>query len=245
MQQGKQGLHPRAVFQGEDALGHFVHRVVLHLLAALRAIGAADARIEQAQVVVDLGGRGHGGAGIARLVLLADGDGRSNAVDQVNIRLFDALQKLPRIGREGFDIAALPLGIDGVKGQRRLSASRDSGDHRQAIVRNFEIDVLQIMNARAANYDCFLGHSENGRPTRLRRSTLRPAICRLPNLTIIVRLTIIRAMGGSKCGNQSISFNTSRTYTHITAMKCQYQAVTSSVMQRRSSESLGPAARQA
>ncbi len=53
---------------------------------------------------------------------------------------------------------------------------------------NFEIDVLQVMNACAANYDRFLGHIENGRANPIAASTSMAAIYRLPNLTIIVRL---------------------------------------------------------
>ena len=89
----------------------------------MNAVNRAAARIEQAQVVVDLGGRGDGGARVARRVLLLDGDGRSQAVDQVHVGLLDALQKLARIGGERLDIAPLPLGVDGVEGQRTLARS--------------------------------------------------------------------------------------------------------------------------
>ena len=46
-----------------------------------RQNGPAHARVEQAQVVVDLGGRADGRARVADAVLLADGDGRRHAVD--------------------------------------------------------------------------------------------------------------------------------------------------------------------
>src|SRR5208283_4065561 len=73
-----------------------------------------------AKVVVNFGGRGDGRARIARGVFLADGDGRGDAGDLVHIGLFHALQELPGVGGEGFDVAALAFGIDGVKGQGDL-----------------------------------------------------------------------------------------------------------------------------
>ena len=197
VQQRKERLHARAVSERQDAFGHLVHGVVLHLFAALRAVGSADARIQQPQIVVDLGGRGNRGAGIAGLVLLADGDRRGDAVDQIYVRLLDALQELARVGRERLDIAPLPFGIDGVKGQRRLSASRNSGHHRQAIVRNLEVDVLQVVNPRAANYDRILGHREDGRPPI---APLYPmaSIWQRPNLSIIYSCPASRA-GSMEC----------------------------------------------
>jgi hypothetical protein len=39
------------------------------------------------------------------------------AFDQVDIRLFHQLQKLPGVGRQRLDIAPLPLGVQGVEGE--------------------------------------------------------------------------------------------------------------------------------
>jgi len=36
---------------------------------------------------------------------------------EVDIGLLDALEELTRIGGEGFDVAALSLGVDGVEGE--------------------------------------------------------------------------------------------------------------------------------
>ena len=117
------------------------------------AVDRAAAGVEQAQVVVDLGGRGDGGARVARRVLLLDGDGRGEAVDQVHVGLFDALQKLARVGGERLDVAPLPLGIDGVEGQRTLARTGDAADHRQLAVGNLAGDVLQVVRPRAADDD--------------------------------------------------------------------------------------------
>src|SRR6185436_8388191 len=59
------------------------------------------------------------------------------------------VEKLARVRGERFHIPPLALGIDGVERQRRFSGSAKPGDYGQRIARNFHIDVLQIMLARA------------------------------------------------------------------------------------------------
>ena len=63
--------------------------------AADRAVRAADARVEQAQVVVDLGDGADGRARVAAGGLLVDRDRRGEAVDRVDVRLLHHLQELP------------------------------------------------------------------------------------------------------------------------------------------------------
>jgi hypothetical protein len=62
------------------------------------AEGRAGARVEQAQVVVDLGDRADGGARVVAGGLLLDADGRRQALDDVDIGLVHQLQELPRVG---------------------------------------------------------------------------------------------------------------------------------------------------
>ena len=88
------------------------------------AVHGSAAGVQKPQVIVDFGGRGHGRAGIARGVFLLDGDGWREAVDQVDVWLFNPFQELAGVGRERFDIAALALGVDGVEGERDSYLSR-------------------------------------------------------------------------------------------------------------------------
>jgi hypothetical protein len=78
----------------------------------------------------------------------------------VDVRLLHHLQELARIGRQRLDIAALPLGIDGVERQRGFARARQAGDHRQRVTGNVDIDILEIVLARAA--DGNLGQHEAG-----------------------------------------------------------------------------------
>ena len=84
----------------------------------------ADVREQQPQVVVDLGDGADGRPRVGGGRLLLDGDGGRQAVDQVDVRLLHLLEELAGVGRQRLDVAALPLGVDGVEGERRLARSR-------------------------------------------------------------------------------------------------------------------------
>jgi hypothetical protein len=88
--------------------------------------------------------------GLRRGRLLLDGDGRRQAVDLVDVRLLHHLEELAGIGRQALDVAALALGIDRVEGERGLARAGQAGHHDQAVARQVEVDVLQIVLARAA-----------------------------------------------------------------------------------------------
>ncbi len=69
------------------------------------------------------------------------------------IRLLDTLQKLSRIGRQRLDISALPFGVNGVECKGRLARPGDSGHHGKGVVRDFKINVFEIMGTRPADDD--------------------------------------------------------------------------------------------
>jgi hypothetical protein len=71
-------------------------------------------------------------------------------VDLVDVGLLHQLQELARIGRQRLDIAALALGVDGVEGQRGFARARQPGEHHQLVARDVDVDVLEIVLARAA-----------------------------------------------------------------------------------------------
>jgi hypothetical protein len=52
--------------------------------------------------------------------------------------------------RERLDIAPLSLGIEGVEGERGLARAGQPGQHDQALARQVQVDVLEIVGARAA-----------------------------------------------------------------------------------------------
>ena len=147
-------IEPRALRQRHHPVDHLGDGLALDRQAGGGRIGDADARKEQAHIVVDFGDGADGRARIAAGRLLLDRNGGREAVDLVDVGLLHHLQELARIGRKAFDIAALALGIDRVEGERGLARARKPGEDDQRVARQFERDVLEIVLARALNgYD--------------------------------------------------------------------------------------------
>ena len=155
------GRHHRDALAGaelQDALDDLLGGLAGDGPAAIGAVRRADGGVEQAQVVVDLGDGADGGARAAAGGFLLDGDGRAEAFDGVHVGALDLVEELARVGRERLDVAALALGVDGVEGQRALARAGETGDHRQRIARNADVDVAQIVLARAAHRNVSDGH---------------------------------------------------------------------------------------
>jgi hypothetical protein len=100
---------------------------------------------------VDFGDRADRRSRVARRGFLLDGNSRREAVDLIDVRLLHHLQELPRVSGETLDIAALALGIDGVEGERALAGAGKAGKDHQFVARQVEVDVLEVMLARAAD----------------------------------------------------------------------------------------------
>ncbi len=143
----------RAFRQRQHAVDHLRHGLAFDRQAGGRRVGHADARPQQAHVVVDLGDGADGRARVLRGGLLLDRDGGRQAVDLVDVRLLHHLEELAGIGRQALDVAALAFGIDGVEGERGLAGTRQAGEYHQLVARNGDVDVLEIVLARAADRD--------------------------------------------------------------------------------------------
>ena len=113
--------------------------------AADRAVRTADAREEQAQVVVDLGDRADRRARVARRRLLVDRDRRRESVDRVDVGLLHHLQELPRVRRERLDVAPLALGVDRVEREAGLARAGEPRDADEAVPRQADGDVLEVV----------------------------------------------------------------------------------------------------
>src|SRR5262249_51229337 len=94
-------------------------------------------------------------ARIARGGALLDGDCRRESLDRVDVRLLHLLEELPRVRRQRLDVPPLPLGKDGVEGQRRLARPGHAGDDHELVAGDDDVDVLEVVLARAANDDGF------------------------------------------------------------------------------------------
>ena len=154
---GQQG-YAGGLGQGQDGVDDLLHGLAGDGVAALGAVGPADAGEEQAQVVVDFGHGADGGAGVVGDALLVDGDGGREALDVVHVGLVHAAEELAGVGGKGLDITALALGVDGVEGQAALAGTGDAGDNDELIPRDRDVDILEVVLASALDVDRFLGH---------------------------------------------------------------------------------------
>ena len=118
----------------------------------------ADRAVDHAQVIVNFGDGAHRRARRARGGFLLDGDRRREAFDGIHFRPLHLVEELPRVGGKRFDVAALALGVNGVKRERGFAGAGKPGDDGQRVARNFQADVFQVVLARAANDDFVSAH---------------------------------------------------------------------------------------
>ena len=123
------------------------------LIAGVRIVAGGEAGEEEFQVIVDLGERADGRAGGADVVFLLDGDGRRDALDGIDERLVHAVEELPDVGRERLHVAALPLGIERVEGERGFPRSGRAGDDGEFPERDVEVEAPQVVLAATTEGD--------------------------------------------------------------------------------------------
>ena len=142
----------------QDGVGHLVGGLLHDGAPAFRAVRHTHAREQQAQVVVDLGGRAHRGARVAAGGLLVDGHRRRQAVDAIEVGLLHLAQEHAGVAGEALDVAALALGVHGVEGEAGLAAARQAGDDHQLVARDRHVDVFEVVLACAFDDDGVLAH---------------------------------------------------------------------------------------
>ena len=120
----REHLEPRALGQLEDAVDDLLGRLALQTGAVVRAVLHADARVEQTQVVVDLGDGADGGPRVAAGRLLVDRDRRRQTLDDVDVGLVHLSEELARVRAQRLDVATLALGVDRVESEARFARAR-------------------------------------------------------------------------------------------------------------------------
>ena len=128
--------------QCQHLIDDLVYRLLADLLAALGAVGGAHSGPEEAEVVVNLRHRAHGGAGVFGGRLLIDGDGGRQSVNIVHVRLLHLPQKHPGIGGQALHIPPLALCVNGIKGQGGLAAAGQAGDDHQLVTGDGDVHVF-------------------------------------------------------------------------------------------------------
>ena len=123
-----------------------------------------DLEIPRNSLTVITGLSGSGKSSLAFDTIYAEGQRRyveslsayaRQFLDQIYVGFLHELQKLPRVSGEGFDVAALSFRVQRVERERALARARETGDNDQAVAREIEVDVLEVVRARAADADVF------------------------------------------------------------------------------------------
>ena len=111
-------------------------------VSALTAMGAGDVRPHDLHVVANLRHGPHRTAcGTDRIALL-DGDRRRDILDPIHRGLVHPVEELSSVGGKRLDVAALPLRIEGIEGQRTFAGSAQTCHHDPLPQRQVEVETL-------------------------------------------------------------------------------------------------------
>ena len=134
--------------QSEDRFEDLARRFARCYLAGARAVGDGDGRVEKVQVARNVGHRSDGRARVACHGLLLDRDDRRESEHEVDVGLRDLRDESFGEARERLHVTPLPFGVDGVEREARLSGTRKSRDDDEAVARDLDRDVLEVVDAR-------------------------------------------------------------------------------------------------
>ncbi len=152
-------LDARSVCPLFDLFHDLLRRLCFDSFPANRAVGDADAGIEQAQIVVNLGDGAHRRARVVADTLLVNRDRGGQPFDLIDVRLIHLAQELAGVGGQRLDITALAFGKDRIEGERTLAAAAQPGDDDELITGDRHINVLQVVRACAAHNNLVLRHT--------------------------------------------------------------------------------------
>ena len=134
--------------------------------------GAAGARVEQPEVVVDLGDGADGRAGVLGRRLLVDRHRGRETLDEVDVGLVHLAEELARVRRQRLDVAALALGEDRVERQDRLAGPGQAREDDEGVAWQVERDVLEVVLPGAPDHQ-LISHVLN---SVTRRRVLNPRV---------------------------------------------------------------------
>ena len=146
----RQNFDPALFRPLEHRVGDLIRRLSAHRARTGWAMRGSAARPEKSEIIVDLRYGANRGTRVAPRRLLFNRDRRGEPLDRVDIGLFHEPEELPSVGRQRLHVSPLALGIDRIKCEARLPRPGKPGDHREAVPRDPNRDVLQIVLARTA-----------------------------------------------------------------------------------------------
>ncbi len=142
---GREHLEPGPFRQFHDLIDDLLGRLASDRSPAVVAMGMPDPGEQDPKVVVDLRDRADRGPRVPGRRLLIDRDGRAQALDEIDVGLLHLPEELPGVRREGLDVAALALRIDGVERQRRFARPGEAGEDDQRVPGQLQRDVPEVV----------------------------------------------------------------------------------------------------
>ena len=134
--------------------------------------GMGTVRVEQLEVVIDLGDGAYRRAGGAHVVLLLDGDGGRDAFDAIDSGFVHAVEELAHVGGKGLHVASLAFSVEGLEGEGGFAGSGRAGHHGELAEGDIEVEPLEIVLSRASDDDRLLLFPFPGPgPAAMRRSS--------------------------------------------------------------------------
>ena len=103
----------------------------------LGAVGEPDLK-----PIAKLGHRSDGRARGPDRIALLDGDGRTDVFGRVEGGRWEELEELPDVGAEGFDVAALALGMQSVEDERGFTGTAEARHDHQFPDGDIDIETL-------------------------------------------------------------------------------------------------------
>src|SRR5690606_33208797 len=148
-------------------------------------------------------------------VRLVDRDRGWDALDALHLWLVHAVEELARVWRESLDVATLALGIQRVEHERGLAGAGNACHDDELAERDLEVEVLQIVLARAVDGDDAGPSLRHGclqwlwwRWRQTPKSTR--AVKRLPAARTAVPRRVLRRAGSASCAHEKHADRTGR-----------------------------------
>ncbi len=139
MHDGGQQHQARALGIAHHMVHHLTDRLGLQASFMIGASGLTDPRVEQAQVVINLGDGADRRSRIMGDGFLLDGYRWREALYRIDVGFLHQRQELARIGRERFNIAALAFGVKRVESQGGFAGAREPSNDYKPIAGQIDV----------------------------------------------------------------------------------------------------------
>jgi hypothetical protein len=102
-------------------------------------------------VVVDFGERGERAARPGSAGVLGNAQRRGQTFDEIHVGSAQMVEQGAGVAAQSFEVAALPLGVQGVEGEGAFARAAGPGQHGQPVARQIHVYVMQVVLTRPAD----------------------------------------------------------------------------------------------